>query len=784
METRQKSPPFARWYLDQGIGVRLAFSFVVILSLMTLGTGVAFWQLRATAGEAERLHQIDQMAEDVLRLHTHVLTLREQLQESIAEQRIDRFLSESAAARRTFSDSVDRAIRTLTVTPADAATHASTVETLQAVRIAFLDQIDAMIRLAQVNELAAIRRRLDGEVKTSIQVTGSLVEAIDREVDLKQQEAFRSIRRVQARAWVVLAVTGLVTLLMAGLLGMAVTRSITRPLARLDDAANALARREFHRQVDVHGHDELANLGRAFNEATSRLRNLYEALQRSETQYRLFFEMDLSGNYASRPDGTLLACNPAFARMFGFSSVEEALRCNMVTIYRDAAARESFLETLQRQKQIELHEEVLRRKDGSPLYVIDNAVGVFDAAGELVEIRGYLLDNTEHRRSEDELRQSQKLEAVGRLAGGIAHDFNNLLTAVVGYSETVLERVSPTDQTYSQVLQIRKAGERAAALTRQLLIFSRKHVVQPRIVDLNEIVGDMYSLLRRLIGEDISIVVRADATIGRVKADPVQIEQLIMNLAVNARDAMPRGGTLTLETANVDVGHGHERADETLPRAPGQYVMLAINDDGVGMSSETKSHLFEPFFTTKPVGKGTGLGLSTVYGIVRESGGEICVRSEPGQGAEWRVYLPRIDEVEEAVATISDVGVQLRGSETVLLVEDEASVRALESAVLRNAGYTVFEAENGDEALRLSKEHRHRVIHLLVTDVVMPQLGGKDLAHRLTAERPEIKVLFMSGYLGDVLGDGDTHARAHFLPKPFPPRVLLQKVREILDVVA
>jgi PAS domain S-box-containing protein len=784
VKTPQRSFPFTRWYGERSIGFRLAVCFGVILSLMTLGSAVAFWQLRATIAQAERLQQVDRMAEDVLRLHTDVLTLSENWHETVSTQQIGRLVAVSEASRTSLTSNIDRAMRTLSVTPADAENHASILVTLQTLRIVLVDQIDAMVRLAHANEWQAVRRRLDNEVRRSIEVTRGLVQDIDLEVEKDQRAALVSIRRVQARATLVLAITGLLTLVMAALLGIAVTRSITGPLAHLDAATKALARGNFQHHVAVTGHDQLANVGRAFNEAAARLRNLYDALQRSETQYRLFFEMDLSGNYVSTPDGRLLACNPAFARMFGFNSVEEAMRSNMVTIYRDPVGREAFLDTLKRDKQIELHEDVLRKKDGSALYVIDNAVGVFDKQGELMEIRGYLLDNTVHRRSEDELRQSQKLEAVGRLAGGIAHDFNNLLTAIVGYSETVLERVSPTDTTYSQVLQIRKAGERAAALTRQLLIFSRKHVVQPRIVDLNEIVGDMYSLLRRLIGEDISIVVRADATIGRVKADPVQVEQLIMNLGLNARDAMPRGGTLTLETANVIVAAGHERAGEAVPTTPGQYVMLAISDNGVGMDAETKSHLFEPFFTTKPVGKGTGLGLSTVYGIVRESGGEICVRSEPGQGAEWRIFLPRVDEIDEAVTAISDVGAQLRGTETVLLVEDEASVRALESAVLRTAGYTVFEAGNGDEALRLSKEHRHRIIHLLVTDVVMPQLGGKELARRLSAERPEIKVLFMSGYLGDVLGDSDTHARGHFLPKPFPPRVLLQKVREILDVAA
>jgi two-component system, cell cycle sensor histidine kinase and response regulator CckA len=294
----------------------------------------------------------------------------------------------------------------------------------------------------------------------------------------------------------------------------------------------------------------------------------------------------------------------------------------------------------------------------------------------------------------------------------------------------------------------------------------------------------MYSLLRRLIGEDITLAVHADAAVGRIKADPVQIEQVIMNLAVNARDAMPRGGTLTLRTADVDVGADHDRESAAIPATPGRYVLLAISDSGVGMDADTKAHLFEPFFTTKPVGKGTGLGLSTVYGIVRESGGDIWVTSEPGQGAIWKIYFPRVDELAESVAAAGEASAMLRGTETVLLVEDEASVRTLGSAVLRTAGYTVLEAANGDDALGLAAEHRHRIIHLLVTDMVMPQLGGRELAERLRSQRPEIKVLFMSGYLGDAPNDVGLNAAGHFLPKPFAPRALLQKVREILDPAA
>jgi two-component system cell cycle sensor histidine kinase/response regulator CckA len=389
-----------------------------------------------------------------------------------------------------------------------------------------------------------------------------------------------------------------------------------------------------------------------------------------------------------------------------------------------------------------------------------------------------LADITERKRLEQQFLQSQKLEAVGRLVGGVAHDFNNLLTAINGYSQLLLGRVESTGTVHDFVARILKAGERAASLTQQLLAFSRKQVMVPMLLDLNAVLENMEEMLRRLIGEDVELATIPGVQLGQVRADPTQIEQVIMNLAVNARDAMPRGGKLTIETRNVELDESYTRTQVNL--APGRYVLLSICDSGLGMDAETLAHIFEPFFTTKELGKGTGLGLSTVYGIVKQTGGHVGVHSEVGQGTTFKVYLPRLDKpVELAEKPVDEAG--LSGSETILVVEDEADVRMLIQSVLESQGYSVILASSPIEAVTLSERHAVR-IHLLLTDVVMPGFSGMELAEHLTSARPEMEVLFISGYTADAITrHGVLDEKTQLLQKPFTPIALLRKVRETIE---
>ncbi|MGH7319597.1 MAG: ATP-binding protein, partial [Candidatus Rokuibacteriota bacterium] len=380
---------------------------------------------------------------------------------------------------------------------------------------------------------------------------------------------------------------------------------------------------------------------------------------------------------------------------------------------------------------------------------------------------------------EGQLRQAQKMEAIGRLAGGIAHDFNNLLTVIIGRNQLLLWDFGPDDPLRRNVELIDQAAGRAATLTKQLLAFSRKQMLQPKVLDLNEVVLSADAILRRVLGEDIDLQIRPDRGLRQTRADPTQLEQVILNLAVNARDAMPRGGVLSIETGNVELGeefvHRHAGA------RPGRYVMMAIRDTGIGMGPEVLAHLFEPFFTTKEPGKGTGLGLATVYGIVKQHEGYIGVESQPGGGTTFTIYLPRVDEAIRGLEPSAERPKLAAASETILLVEDEDALRVLACEILQKAGYTVLEARHGVEALARHEPHAG-AIHLLLTDVVMPEMSGRALADRLVVARPGIRVLYMSGYTADaIVHHGVLESGIHLLLKPFTPDALMRKVREVLD---
>jgi PAS domain S-box-containing protein len=476
-----------------------------------------------------------------------------------------------------------------------------------------------------------------------------------------------------------------------------------------------------------------------------------------------------------------LGCNEQLARDLGKASPLEVIGKTDYDMPFTREQADSYVhcdrEVMASGKPLRDITESQRRPDGTEAILLTSKVPLRDSEGQVIGTLGVYSDITEGKRMEDQIRQTRKMDAIGRLAGGVAHDFNNLLTIILGCSELLQGQLEPAGPARALVEQIRNAGERAANLTRQLLAFSRKQIVAPKVLDLNAAVRDMGQLLRRLIGEDINLVTSLGPSLGRVKIDPGQLEQLLLNLTVNARDAMPQGGNLTLETADVELGGNRAPGDPEF--LPGKYVMLAVRDDGSGMTEEVKARVFEPFFTTKEVGRGTGLGLATVYGIVKMNHGHIDVESAPDRGSVFRVYLPRVEEQPSGL--LPPPKALRRGTETILLAEDEEAVRSLARRVLEMAGYKVREAQNGPQALQLCAPHSGP-IDLLVTDVVMPHMSGRQLAERFQAERPGLKVLYLSGYTEDaVVRHGVVETEVAFLSKPFTPVALAEKVREVLD---
>jgi two-component system cell cycle sensor histidine kinase/response regulator CckA len=508
-----------------------------------------------------------------------------------------------------------------------------------------------------------------------------------------------------------------------------------------------------------------------------------EALRLSEARYRSLVESAVYGIFRSCKQGTFLDVNPAVVTMLGYERPEQILALDArKDVFVNPEEQDRLLRECRTRGRVDSFETKWKRKDGTIITVrlSGRAVRAEGDGDELLEIIAE--DVTERRLLEDQFRQAQKMEAVGRLAGGMAHDFNNLLMVISGYAEVILDQLDSGNPLHGRITAIQQAADRATTLTRQLLAFSRKQILELKVVELNAIVSDMERLLRPLIGENIELITRLGNGLGRTRADSGQIEQVIMNLVVNAKDAMPRGGRIQIQTANVDLDDSYRREHTYIQ--PGPYVMLAVSDNGTGMDKETLSRIFEPFFTTKEKGKGTGLGLSTVYGIVKQSGGYIFAHSELGHGTTFRIYLPRVEDPAEPASPISADSSAGKGSETVLLVEDEDSVRSLVRDTLEARGYRVLEAENGEEALKVAEAFQGE-IQLMITDVVMPGIGGRELARRLAKSRPQTRVLFLSGYTEDaILHEGGLEAGTTFLQKPFTLQNLARRVREVLKAEA
>jgi PAS domain S-box-containing protein len=511
------------------------------------------------------------------------------------------------------------------------------------------------------------------------------------------------------------------------------------------------------------------------------LRYAQEGLRRSEINFRSLVTHAPYGVCRCDSAGILLDVNPALVAMLGYASGADLVGRNLANLYSDSQQWFSLADYLRLLEKFQGLPADWLRNDRTVVSVRLSGRAFRDERNTIF-FELFAEDITERRALEQQLRQAQKMEAVGRLAGGIAHDFNNLLMVISGYSEFLLERIGSDPEVRAHAQEIANAAGRATSLTRQLLAFSRKQMLAPKIVDLNSVVTENVKMLTRLIGEDIDLVMVPGTDIGAVKADPGQIEQVIMNLAVNARDAMPHGGKLTIETANVTLDANYARFHA--PVKPGDYVMLAISDTGVGMDADTQAHIFEPFYTTKGL-KGTGLGLSTVYGIVKQSEGYIWLYSEAGKGTSFKIYLPRFSATGEALATQPALAAEADqpspGHETILLVEDEENLRRLARQYLENQGYNVIDAPDGSTAIQISQAHKGP-IHLLLTDVIMPGMNGRELANKVSPTRPEMRVLYMSGYTENHIGhNGTLDEGITLLQKPFTLPALKAKVREMLD---
>lgn len=517
-----------------------------------------------------------------------------------------------------------------------------------------------------------------------------------------------------------------------------------------------------------------------------RLTDSAQALRESEYRYRGIIENIQDTFYRTDAQGTLILISPSGARLLGYNSTEEMIGKPNASFWKHSEKRSEMLGILKRDGVVRDYEVVLVRKDGIPVPVSTTSTYYHDKDGNILGIEGIFRDITERKRAEEEkaqlesqLNQSLKMESVGQLAGGVAHDFNNMLGVILGHAELAQHLIDQSQPVYKNLEEIRKAAQRSADITRQLLAFARKQTVAPKVLDLNETVEGMLKMLRRLIGEDINLAWLPGAGLWQVKMDPSQIDQILANLCVNARDAISGVGRISVETANC--AFDQEYCNDHVEFMAGEFVRISIGDTGCGMDKETLNHIFEPFFTTKKIGEGTGLGLATVYGAIKQNNGFINAYSEPGQGTTFTIYLPRYTGTPEKSWTGEEVAPVLRGTETILLVEDEPTILEVTAMMLQSLGYSVLQAGTPGEAIRLAEEFVGE-IHLLATDVVMPEMNGRNLAKLILKKQPMMKCLFMSGYTADIITHhGVLDEGVNFLQKPFSQKELADKVREVLE---
>jgi PAS domain S-box-containing protein len=766
-------------------GRLLRRAFVLLSGLILLGAAVAGWQISIMRHRAQRLYDAEQPALAVLLAHNHFQRFQADLQLLAETHDAQRFIARAKELRGVFNQDIDRAVQALEGLH-QGPERERQFTGLEAIRTMFSSQMDDLMELARLGDWRVVELRSQSRDPVLSALSESLVRDIDELVAEQKRQELEEIERAGNRATVTLLSIGLAIFLITAFLGWRVTRTIGGRLRQLDSAVRALGRGEFHQRVNVGGRDEIGRLAQVFNDMSARVSDLYETLQRSEAQFRSLIENVSDFIVVLQADGTIRYASPSFEREAGERSPVEGQNILSLVIEEDHIEVEKLLAAVQA-KGMSAEAEAAPIESEFRIRLRGGGVRILEAsATNLLKhpaVNGIVVnarDVTERRKLEEQLIRAQRMEAIGTLSGGVAHDFNNILTVILGHTEVLLQALQSSPAEYDHLKSIDEASRRASALTRQLLAFSRKQVLQPAVFNLNSLIVDLDKMLRRLISEDIDLRTVTDPQLGATRTDPGQIEQVVMNLVVNARDAMKSGGRITIETANVTLDEDYVRSHAGA--RPGPHVMLAVSDTGEGISPEILPHIFEPFFTTKEVGKGTGLGLSTVYGIVKQSGGNVWVYSQPGRGSTFKIYLPRVDEpipsrTEPPQTTVTS------GSETVLLVEDEPSLRDLIRLALTGSGFTVLDVPGPAEALTTSRRHVG-ALHLLLTDVIMPGMDGPALAKQVQNERPDIKVLFMSGYATNfIMHDGVVDPGTNFLEKPFHPRTLLSKVREVLDSV-
>ena len=762
------------------ISTLLVGSFVSVGLLMILGGVIALLQLNFMRARAEYLFQADQPARAVLRVRSDFLSFQRELRELAGKRDAAQFASESNNLLFAFDSDVGHANQALASLPRSSQRD-SELSSLETVRALFAEQMETLTALAQSGDWLGLSLRIENRMPVINDLSESVVRDIDTLVDIEKKSGLEDIRRAQMRAAWTLVVTSLLALITAGVLGVKVTRSIAGRLEKVDAAARSLARGQFQQQLAVGGNDEIARLSQVFNEMSARLRGLYETLQQSEAHFRSIIEHASDFILILDAEGLVRYASPSSDRSLGQNESLVGRSIFELVASADESALRGFLErakeTAESQSSIELRTSIGEGLSRVLQVSATNLLQDPSVAGIVMNAR----EITEVKRLEEQLRQAQRMEAIGTLSGGVAHDFNNLLTVIRGYTNQLLESSHNPPESRVQIKRIDEAAERASSLTRQLLAFSRRQVLQPKVFDVNVLVANLDQMLRRLIGEHIEMKTVAAPGPCLVKADVGQIEQVIMNIVINARDAMPKGGRLTIETGHAELDQAF--AAEVAGALPGPYVMLAVSDTGEGMDADTKAHIFEPFFTTKGLGKGTGLGLSTVYGIVKQSGGYISVYSEPGRGTTFKVYLPRVQDAVKAQRKeeAREAGADTRGRETILVVEDEPMIRELIETMLQSRGYSVLIVDNPMQAAAFSAEYSGP-IHLLLTDVVMPGISGREIANQISAQRPKMKVIFVSGYTPNaIVHHGILDEDLNFLQKPFTAGTLTSKVREVLD---